>query len=86
MAEDLLMNEPEPLILTTRSGYYTYEVKSCTECKNTTTIMFIYKKSSKGPVVLCDDCNTAAEERSFGKIDAMQAAKSSAFESNRRKH
>lgn len=78
--------ESAPLILTTRSGHFTYEGRPCTECGKSTILMFMYKKSSKGPVVLCDDCNTAAAERSFGKIDAMHVAKLSSFESNRRKH
>jgi hypothetical protein len=58
----------------------------CSACGSPETALWHYSKSSHGPVTLCSRCKTAATARSSRRIDALDMASGSAFESNRRRH
>ena len=57
----------------------------CSACGSPETALWHYSKTSHGPLTLCSRCKTAATPRSR-RIDALDMASGSAFESNRRRH
>lgn len=59
---------------------------TCDNCGMRHTSVWHYKESNQGRVCLCGVCKQTVFDRSFGRIDAMDHAVTSSFETNRRRH
>ncbi len=82
-AEDKL----EPLKLISKRGTRLDMYAICAECAKTRRPLWRYAESNKGVVAICNDCKAEAFDRSFGKKDALDLAKSGgAWEQDKRGH
>lgn len=61
----------EPIVLYVRRGKLTGLAQQCSSCRMNAQPIWRYSASNRGAVFLCNQCKTAAFERSFGHADAM---------------
>lgn len=64
----------EPIVLYVRRGKLTGLAQQCSSCRMHAQPIWRYSESNRGAVFLCNQCKTAAFERSFGHADAMALA------------
>lgn len=68
----VVVSPTAPVKLGSRSCEIDRSGRKCTECPVFSKMVFIYEESNKGRVELCERCNAAALDRSFGQDDAME--------------
>ncbi|HDY85176.1 MAG TPA: hypothetical protein ENH74_05775 [Methylophaga sp.] len=75
------------LMLISKRGTRIERKTECNLCHKEKSPVWHYTESSHGVVNICADCKPMLFDRSFGKKDALEYAKTGgAFEGNRRRH
>lgn len=74
------------ILLISRRGVLQNGSLVCDECKKLRNPVWANANSNFGKVVLCRRCKARVMDRSFGKLDLLDRAILTAFETNRQRH